>query len=71
MSLLDEDAVRDLGIEDADDILVLVVINARGSLTESTANLAAPLLINPATRCPQQVVLEDPALPLAAPLAAA
>jgi flagellar assembly factor FliW len=68
---VDEDAVRDLGIEQPDDILVLLVIKAGGSLADSTANLAAPLLVNPVTRRAQQVVLDDPALPLAAPLVAA
>ncbi len=68
---VDEDAVRDLGIENVDDVLVLVVIKAGASLAESTANLAAPLLVNAVTRRAQQVVLDDPAHALAAPLVAA
>lgn len=68
---VDEDTVRDLGIETAEDVLVLVVVKAGASLAESTANLAAPLLINAATRRAQQVVLDDPAHSLAAPLVAA
>jgi len=68
---VDEEAVRDLGIQTAEDVLVLVVVKAGASLAESTANLAAPLLINPATRRAQQVVLDDPAHSLAAPLVAA
>ena len=63
--------MRDLGIESAEDVLVLVVLKAGASLAESTANLAAPLLINAATRRAQQVVLDDPAHSLAAPLVAA
>ncbi len=68
---VDEDAVRGLGIENVDDILVLVVVRAGASLADSTANLAAPLLINASTRRAQQVVLDDPAHSLAAPLVAA
>jgi flagellar assembly factor FliW len=68
---VDEDAVRELGIEAAEDVLVLLIINAGGSLADSTANLAAPLLINPSTRRAQQLVLDDPGLSLAAPLVAA
>jgi flagellar assembly factor FliW len=68
---VDEEAVRELGIETVDDILVLVVVKAGTSLADSTANLAAPLLINAATRRAQQVVLDDPAHSLAAPLVAA
>jgi flagellar assembly factor FliW len=68
---VDEDTVSDLGIESVDDVLVLVVVNAGASLSESTANLAAPLLINAATRRAQQVVLDDPELSLATPLVAA
>jgi flagellar assembly factor FliW len=68
---VDEEAVRELGIENVDDILVLVVVRAGASLAESTANLAAPLLINASTRRAQQVVLDDPAHSLAAPLVAA
>ncbi len=68
---VDEESVRELGSESADDVLVLVVVKAGASLAESTANLAAPLLINAATRRAQQVVLDDPAHSLAAPLVAA
>ena len=68
---VDEDTVSDLGIESVEDVLVLVVVNAGASLSESTANLAAPLLINAATRRAQQVVLDDPELSLATPLVAA
>ena len=39
--------MRDLGIENVEDVLVLVVIKAGASLAESTANLAAPLLSTP------------------------
>lgn len=68
---VDEDTVRELGIAGPEDVLVLVVVNAGASLSDSTANLAAPLLVNTSTRRAQQVVLDDPALSLTTPLSAA
>jgi len=68
---VDEETVRELGSETGEDVLVLVVVKAGATLAESTANLAAPLLINASTRRAQQVVLDDPAHSLAAPLVAA
>ena len=63
-----DDVVSDLAIERADDVLLLVVLNAGGSLAETTANLAAPILVNAAARVAGQVVLDEPGLPVAAPL---
>lgn len=63
-----DDVVADLGIEQVSDVLVLVVLNAGTSLHSTTANLAAPLLVNTATRRAGQVVLDEPGLPVAAPL---
>lgn len=66
-----DDAVRALGIDAVEDVLLLVVVNAGTSLVTSTANLIAPVLVNTVTRRAQQVILDDPALSVAAPLAAA
>jgi flagellar assembly factor FliW len=63
-----DDVVADLGIESAADVLVLVVLNAGAGLHDTTANLAAPLLVNPATRRAGQVVLDESGLPVAASL---
>lgn len=68
---VDEQAVAGLGITASEDALVLVVVNAGATLAESTANLAAPVVVNPATRLAMQVVLDNPALSLATPLVAA
>lgn len=68
--VVDEEAVAELGIESADDVLVLLVLTAGDSLADTTANLAAPVLVNPATRRAQQVILDDPALSVATPLVA-
>ena len=63
-----DDVVADLGIESAADVLVLVILNAGAGLHDTTANLAAPLLVNPVTRQAGQVVLDESGLPVAAPL---
>jgi flagellar assembly factor FliW len=70
-AVLSDEVVDGLGIESADDVLLLVVVTARTSLADSTANLAAPLVINVATRRAQQVVLDDISLQVATPLVAA
>lgn len=67
---VDDSVVRDLQIEDASQVLVLLVLTAGGSLSETTANLMAPVLVNTATRRAAQVILDDPDLPLARPLVA-
>jgi len=65
-----DDVVEDLSIGSADDVIVLLVLNAGESLSTTTANLMAPVVVNAATLQARQVVLDDPSLPLAAPLVA-
>lgn len=67
---VEDDVIADLGIGAPEDVLLLVVLNAGASLSSTTANLAAPVLVNPATRRAGQIVLDQPGLPLAAPLIA-
>ncbi len=68
--VVDDATVAELGIETVEDVLVLVVLSAGTSLAETTANLLAPILINTRTLKAAQVILDDPALQLAAPLVA-
>lgn len=63
-----DDVVADLAIEEASDVLVLLVLNAGKTLDGTTANLAAPLLVNPVARLAGQVILDEPGLAVAAPL---
>lgn len=65
-----DEVVADLEISSAEDVAVLLVLNAGDSLEDTTANLLAPVLVNTATRRASQVILEDTSLPLAAPLLA-
>jgi flagellar assembly factor FliW len=67
---VEDDVLADLEIDSPDDLLLLVVLNAGTSLASTTANLAAPVLVNPATRRGGQIVLDRADLPLAAPLIA-
>ncbi|HET7388203.1 MAG TPA: flagellar assembly protein FliW [Nocardioidaceae bacterium] len=65
-----DDAVgADLGIESTGDLLTLVVLTLGESLAETTANLLAPVLVNHRTRRGGQVLLDDPDLPIRAPVA--
>jgi flagellar assembly factor FliW len=64
---IDDATASSIGLESADDALVLVVVTTGGSAAEATANLLAPIIVNSRTRRAVQVLqLED--LPLAAPL---
>ena len=66
--LLDDLTVADLGIESADDALVLLVLTAATSLEASTANLRAPIVLNVHTLQACQVVLDEADLAVAVPL---
>ena len=68
--VVSDDVVSDLEIASADDVIVLLVLNAGDSLDTTTANLMAPVVVNTATRRASQVILDDPDLPIAAPLVA-
>lgn len=59
-----------LGLGDDAEPLLLVVVSAAESLQDSSANLLAPVVVNPATLRAAQVVLTGSDLPLRAPLAA-
>jgi flagellar assembly factor FliW len=65
-----DDVVEELQITSPDDVIVLLVLNAGESLSTTTANLMAPVLVNTSTLRASQVILDDPTLPLAAPLVA-
>ncbi|GAA4376992.1 hypothetical protein GCM10023146_33290 [Nocardioides caricicola] len=67
---VDDEVASELGIVEVEDVLLLVVLNAGRSLAETTANLAAPVLVNTVTRRAAQVILDRPGLPVAAPLIA-
>lgn len=67
---IDDDVVADLGIESVEDVLVLLVVHAGSDLASTTVNLRAPLVVNTANLRAAQVILDDAALAVAAPLVA-
>jgi flagellar assembly factor FliW len=69
--VVDDETVAALGVEKVEDVLLLVVVNPGTSVHTATANLVAPVLVNTANRRAQQVILDDPDLSVAVPLAAA
>lgn len=66
--VVSDEVVAELEIGAADDVIVLLVLNAGGSLEATTANLLAPVLVNASTLRAAQVILDDQDLPIAAPL---
>jgi flagellar assembly factor FliW len=68
--VLDAEDQAALGLHDAQEALLLLVIQAGDSAEETTANLLAPVVVNATTRAAAQVVLTGSDLPLRAPLVA-
>lgn len=64
---LDDATAEDLGLTDADDAVVLVLVTVGEAAADATANLLAPIVVNRRTREAAQVVLADD-LDLRAPL---
>ena len=60
-----------LQVEQAEDVLVLVVLTVDREAGQVTANLLGPVMINQRTRTGRQIVLSDTDYPLRAPLSAA
>ncbi len=57
-----------LRAESAEDLIALVVVTLGEGLADATANLLAPVLVNPDQRIGAQVLLDDVSLSLRAPL---
>ena len=65
---IDDDTVERLGLDSADDAIVLVIVTVGDEPTKATANLLAPVIVNRHTREAAQVVLIEGDHPLRAPL---
>ena len=57
-----------LGLDDAADARVLSILVVPGNIRAMTANLQAPLIVNPAKRIAKQVILTDERFPLRHPV---
>ncbi len=53
---IDDDTAASIGLTDAQDALLLVVVTLGETLIQSTANLLAPIVVNQATRRGVQVL---------------
>ena len=67
---LDDVTAATLGLTEADQALLLLVLNPGDNPAAATANLLAPIVINQETRRAAQVVLAGVDYPVRAPLAA-
>ena len=67
---VEEGVLSELGSASVDDLVVLCVLTAGESLATTTANLAAPVVVDIATQRAVQVLLDDPGLSVATPLIA-
>lgn len=65
---LSDEWVEQLRLTRAEDALLLVIVTPGSGAHDATANLLAPVVVNLATREAAQVLLDDQALPLRAPL---
>lgn len=63
-----DDAAAALGLSDAADALVLLLVTCQTGLADATANLMAPVIVNVHSHAAAQVVLAGSELPLHAPL---
>ena len=66
---LDEAAVTDLGLERAEDALILVILTVGSDSASTTANLLAPVVVNARTRSAVQVILSGTDWPVRATVA--
>lgn len=67
---VDETVLAELRSASVDDLIVMCVLTAGESLASTTANLAAPIVLDTTTHRAVQVVLDDPSLSVATPLIA-
>ncbi len=66
--LLDASDVSALGVDDGDEVLLLVIVTVTNGISDATANLLAPIVIAADRGTALQLVLADVDLPLRAPL---
>ena len=65
---VDDESLIALGLPDAEDLLVLLVLTAGETPADTTANLMAPIVVAQSSRRAVQLVLGGSGLPVRAPL---
>lgn len=63
-----ETSVSSLGDVAERELQVLVIVSVKDGIADATANLLAPIVLIPESGRAMQIVLDDPQLPLRAPL---
>jgi flagellar assembly factor FliW len=61
---IDDETLALLGVDEADRLLILLVVTTGAVAAEATANLLAPIIIDQATRRAVQAVLAGSGLPV-------
>ncbi|MGE6630219.1 flagellar assembly protein FliW [Bacillus sp. NPDC077027] len=56
---LEDTVVEILGIEDTEDVEVMVILTMESSIEKTTANLRAPIVVNKKNMTAKQVILHD------------
>jgi flagellar assembly factor FliW len=65
---VDDEAIEALGAPDADELLILLVVNAAEKAGDATANLLAPIVVAHRSRRAVQLIMSRSGLPVRAPL---
>jgi flagellar assembly factor FliW len=65
---IDESSGKELAIDSPEDLLVFTVLVIPAEMSEMTANLAAPILVNKITRRAKQVILDNAEYPVRYPV---
>ena len=65
---VDDESLVALGLPEAEDLLVLVVLTAGETPAQTTANLMAPIVVAQSSRRAVQLILGGSGLPVRAPL---
>jgi flagellar assembly factor FliW len=69
--VVDDDVADRFNLAAGADVLVLLIVTLGESFKQSTVNLMAPVLLDPARQVAEQVIIENAGLSVRAPLMAA
>jgi flagellar assembly factor FliW len=69
--VVDDDVADRFNLAAGADVLVLLIVTLGESFKQSTVNLMAPVLLDPAGQVAEQVIIENAGLSVRAPLMAA
>jgi len=62
--VIDDETADVLGIEGAQDAVLLAIVTIRTTPLRVTANLKAPIVIHAKRRCAKQVIIDEPDYPI-------